>query len=203
MESSRDDLTIPIQSGSGLSSNPSEDVIKQLADAVTERVTQQISKTWQTYNLTQPQTAEVESEDTSAPLPYNNEVKKNDLNDVFDEKQLLKLVPARYKHKAQILLKQFDNHPNEITWSPDGSILIDQVSLPQSDIYLLFPLLFQKSSNPSKIAGFDDFVAKIKEMGLDHLTNSRITKSLKVVKKSIEPQTLKNSDSKNWWYIGP
>ena len=214
---SQDD-TLPIQSGSGLCTSHQEgsgildhfsidkiaDVVKQkLLPTVTAELTKLIpaaataaNTAWQNFNLNQPAELEVVPENTTPPLPFNNTVSKCDLNDVFDESRLLKLLPPSHRRKAEVLIRQFNKHPNELTWSSDGTILVDEVSIPNSDIYLLLPLLF-KSSRQSKAPGFEDFVLKIKEMGLDHLINSKHVKSIKSIASS--PKTNK---SKNWWFIG-
>jgi hypothetical protein len=112
-----------------------------------------------------------------------------------DEERLLKLVPPRYRRQAQILINQFNIRGNELTWNSDGIIFIDQISLPNSNIYVLFPYLF-KMKHPKDLNGFDDFTKKISEMGLDHLIVKRF--------KSVPEQRVKNiskNTSVNWWFL--
>lgn len=140
--------------------------------------------------------------------PTNFDVKlvKDDLNDVFDEQKLLALVPNSHKKSAKILLTQFDKRGEELTWNSTGTIFINQISIPGSNIYVLFPLLFKKQYK--KIQGFDEFVQKINDMGLNDLI------VVKAKYKSYEPndivkQTLigganakSDSIAVPWWYIG-
>jgi hypothetical protein len=105
------------------------------------------------------------------------------------------MVPQRHRRQAQILLQQFDKRGNELTWNSDGIIYVDQTSLPQSNIFLLFPYLF-KMKHPKNLPAFEDFRKKIYDMGLDHL----------IVKKyKAKAQSNQMSDSKkqsvNWWFL--
>lgn len=107
------------------------------------------------------------------------------------------------KKNAKKLLRAFEERPNELTWSSDGIIYIDQVSVPRSNIFTLFPMLFKKTRN-SNLIGEEDFVQKIKEMNLTYL----IEKDSKVSNqagKGIKTKDAKNStlSSGDWWYIGP
>ncbi len=105
----------------------------------------------------------------------------------------MKLVPSHHRRQAQILLKQFNVRGNELTWNSDGVIFVDQTSIPESNIFVLFPYLF-KMKHPKNLAGFDDFIKKIHEMGLDHL----------IVKKFTALQRVKNTSNKpsvNWWFL--
>ena len=102
-------------------------------------------------------------------------------------------MPPRFRTQANTLLEQFNNRGDELTWNSDGVIFIDQISIPNSDIFVLFPYLF-KTKHPKDLKGFDDFIGKITEMGLSHL----------IVKKAILPQKnlVKMKESKsNWWYL--
>jgi hypothetical protein len=111
---------------------------------------------------------------------------------IADEQRLLKLIPARHRKQASTLLNQFNKRGNELTWNSDGVILIDQTSIPNSDIYLLFPYLF-KMKHPKNLTGFEDFQKKIYEMGLDHL----IVKRYKPVKENKKT----SNEPLNWWYL--
>ena len=93
-------------------------------------------------------------------------------------------------------MEQFNSRGNELTWNSDGVIFIDQVSIPNSDIFLLFPYLF-KAKHPKNLNGLQDFVQKIKEMGLDHLITVGIKKSTKN-----QDSPTKTGESVNWWFLG-
>jgi hypothetical protein len=107
------------------------------------------------------------------------------------------LVPPRYRRQAEVLLQQFNKHGNELTWNSDGVIFIDQISLPNSDIFVLFPYLF-KSKHPKDLNGFEDFLKKINEMGLTHLIVSKHSQRSNNLNSSL-PST---SKSQNWWFLG-
>ena len=119
---------------------------------------------------------------------------KNDENDSFDEKRLIRLIPSRHKKQATILLQEFNDRGNELTWNSDGVIFIDQVGIPESDIFVLFPYLF-KARHPKSLNGFEDFVKKIQDMGLDHLT-------MKKSRHQSSPKLSVQTTSENWWYLG-
>jgi hypothetical protein len=104
------------------------------------------------------------------------------------------LVAPKNRRQAATLLHQFDTRGNELTWNSDGIIFVDQTSIPNSNIYQFFPYLF-KQRHPKNLSGFDDFIDKIKEMGLDHL----------ILHKPPKVKEVAFSDSKtepNWWYLG-
>ena len=116
-----------------------------------------------------------------------------------DEKRLIKLIPSKYRRQALELLKQFDQRGNELTWNSDGIIFVDQISIPNSDIHILFPYLF-KQKHPKNLSGFEDFLKKISEMGLDHLIVKASAYTRKNQKALSGGSTA--SSSVNWWYIG-
>ena len=106
------------------------------------------------------------------------------------------MVSSRDHRRASKLLEQFNKRGNELTWNSDGIIFIDQTSIPESDIFLFFPKLFKKSL-PKNLPGFEDFVQKIADMGLDHLISSKSPKS-----DHISGEGSSKITSPNWWYIG-
>ena len=112
------------------------------------------------------------------------------------ENRLLLFIPKGEKKRAKQLLSEFDQRPNELTWNSEGIIFVDQVSIPLSNIYTFFPLLFKKKQ-PKNMPGFEDFVAKIKQMGLFFDMQSE-----KETKK-ITPQKMNGGALDAWWYIGP
>ncbi len=110
----------------------------------------------------------------------------------LDEKRLLKLIPPRHRREAEVLLEQFNKRGNEFTWNSDGVIFVDQTSVPNSNIFKLFPYLF-KMKHPKNLTGFEDLQKKIHEMGLDHL----IVKKYKVQSSKVTKQ----SSTVNWWFL--
>ena len=119
------------------------------------------------------------------------------LNFWTDEKRLINLTPQKYRKKAALLLKEFSRRGNELTWSTDGIIYVDEISIPSTDIYVLFPYLF-KAKRPKNLLGFEDFVQKINCMGLYHLIYQK-PKLYECSKSKNNPKPLENLA--NWWYL--
>ena len=107
------------------------------------------------------------------------------------------------------MLDEFDKRANELTWNPSGTIFIDQVAIPGSNLFTLFPLLF-KLRRSEKLIGLTDLIQKIDDMGLSsYIVNTNIGKrkslldkneSKKLFKKNVDNQ---ESSEFNWYYIGP
>lgn len=154
--------------------------------------------------------SEVVPESSVPPVPYNNVMLKNDLNDSFDRKAVLKKVPKSWKSNALRLLEIFDERPSELTWDSSGHIYIDEQAIPNSNFFVLFPYLFRKVK-PTKLTGFSDFKSKVEEMGLKHLIlpykgHEKESKNNELNEKKSKNVELQNSNfqstSSNWWYIG-
>ena len=95
------------------------------------------------------------------------------------------------------MLQQFNIRGNELTWNSDGVIFVDQTSIPNSNIFHLFPYLF-KSKRPKDLQGFDDFIEKIESMGLTHLVQ---VKTKIISGSNATTTTTSKSNSQNWWYL--
>jgi len=128
-------------------------------------------------------------------LPYDNIVKKNDEADVFDENRLVGLVPNNQKKKAKELLKQIDENGHLITFNSSGVLFLNGISIPNSNIFEIFPMLF-KISKPSNTPGLLDIIKQIDSMKLSYLI---VTKS-KEPKKNQKEENMKISE--NFWYLG-
>ena len=103
-----------LQSGSGLTNSdvhkrklsPDDDFITKVATLVTERLSnplqsaRPVNTLWTNYNLSPPSTSVIGSVQTTPPLPFDVKRFKNDDNDSFDEKQLMKCVPPKFKKQA-------------------------------------------------------------------------------------------------------
>ena len=107
------------------------------------------------------------------------------------------------KKNAKKLLEEFDKRGNELTWNNHGTIFIDEVSIPGSNLFTLFPLLF-KLRRSEKLIGLNELIQKIDDMGL----SSFIVKK-KSFKKNKRPQTTTSlsghgiNDDFPWYYLGP
>ena len=108
-------------------------------------------------------------------------------------------MPQKYQKKASQLLKEFNVRGNELTYDSSGVIYIDGVSIPHSDIFVLFPYLF-KAKRRKNLTGFDNFFQKIADMGLLDLVYKREVKYF--VEKKVQEKVTKTDDSDvNWWFL--
>lgn len=136
---------------------------------------------------------------TLPPVPFDSQIVQNSLNDPYDEKLLLKRVPTHLRKNALHLISALQELSNEITWDSNGVVYISQSSIPNSNIYKIFPKLFSKTKSNSWLPGFQDFFQKLKSLGLIHLTNVHTpTKQSQTGSGQIEKPDL----SGQWWYIG-
>lgn len=133
---------------------------------------------------------------------FNAPVFKNDTNDVFDESRLLGFVPKSKRKQAQELLKLFDKYASEITWNSSGIIYIEQVAIPNSNIFITFPYLF-KASVPKNLPGFKELVQKIVDLGFGHLISFKHSKTNKIAQVPPTNLNLPNEENVPWWYLGP
>ena len=157
---------------------------------------------FQNYNLGPPAQVSTANPNTNPPLPYSVNQVKDDLNTQFDENQLLKTIPPRFRRLAQILLKEFNSRANEVTWTPDGSLLIDEVSIPKSNIYVIFPFLFMGKKLHSGIPGLQELLIKIKDMGLDHLIKTKPLSQKSNFKNFATKGTRSKELTGKWWFLG-
>jgi hypothetical protein len=171
-----------------------EELITKIANVVVQKISNQ---TPIPNNDLSPQIPLIQDANSSSNvLPYDNIITKNDESDGFDEKRLLNIVPNGYKTKAKRLLELF-NDEGQITFNSRGIVFINGESLPDSNIFQLFPFLFQKRK-PSNIPGLLDLVEAIKRCGYSNYIN--ISKSTTKLKNS----TNKNNSniSTNYWFLG-
>jgi hypothetical protein len=110
----------------------------------------------------------------------------------------LTLVPKGHKKNAKILLNEFDQRGSELTWNSDGVIFINQVSVPGSNIFEIFPFVF-KSFKPKSVPGLLEFVTKIEEMGLQNLIVLKSSLRNNEVKKDEITSEKKSADK--WWFL--
>lgn len=116
------------------------------------------------------------------------------------------MIPKSHYGNAKFLLNEFTKRGNELTWNSQGTVFIDQTSIPNSNIFVLLPLLFKRNQKSfSTIAGYDDMVQKIFDMGLSDLICAK-KKNRKVVQKFENLDSKLQSESETevpWWYLGP
>ena len=118
--------------------------------------------------ITTPALKEVESKDKPL-INYSVPIKKNDDNDDFDESALLHLISKKQKFAAKVLLDKIDDRGSELTWNSSGTIYIDKTSIPNSNIFTVYPYLFQNTWPKRDIPGLKEVVAKLEDIGLSSL----------------------------------
>ena len=204
------------QSGEGsglknqkLNDSDNSDSEDDIYDVIANRLAKKLQKTkanqFEPQQTSSPLNIEVSSPNTAPPIPFSNPIKKSDENDKFDEKQLLLLIPKGKKKNAKSLLSEFDKRPNELTWNSDGVVFIDQVAVPRSNIYTIFPMLFKKRVE-SNLIGLADFLKKLEEMKLTFLLHKTSENEEAVGKGSTNATSSTQNQPKSstpWWYIGP
>jgi hypothetical protein len=83
----------------------------------------------------------------------------------------------------------------------DGVIFVNQVSIPGSNIFELFPFLY-KSIKPKSVPGLLDFLAKIKEMGLqEYIVLSQKDSHKLEIPSRADQEEQSGSSSTNWWFL--
>lgn len=138
---------------------------------------------------------------TTSQATYGVPLNKNDENDSFDELALLERVPKRHQSNARKLLQVFDDHPEDITWNSSGVLFIDDIAIPNSDIRLIFPHLFEGQIDSSfDIKGLQELILKIQLMGLERFISKR--HKTKIVKVQDLSSDESDSDSTPWYYVG-
>ena len=186
------------QEGGGLNS---ANFVDQIAEAVIRKIDSQtggINPRWRYYERSEPTIATVAPSNTEPPPHFTTPIVETDMNDSFDEVNLLKKVPKPFKKNASLLLKEFDQRPNELTWDSNGHIYIEEKVIPNANIFVLFPRLFNKRAT-KQTPGMADFLDKLSSMGLNHLVRSDLHRT---TAKTPKKETTSKTSSQNWWYIG-
>jgi|LakMenE18May11ns_1017448.scaffolds.fasta_scaffold9749403_1 hypothetical protein len=99
-------------------------------------------------------------------INYSVSMIKNDDNDNYDESALLHLIPEKDKFNAKCLLSKLETRGSELTWNSSGVVFIDNISIPNSNVFMIYPHLFQKSLPKSQIPGLKEVIKKLEDMGL-------------------------------------
>ncbi len=115
------------------------------------------------------------------------------------------MIPKGNKKAAKILLNEFNARGNELTWDSNGTLFIDQVSIPGSNMYFLFPILFKKKRS-SHLPGLQQLVSKINDMGLSDFINTsqlQITHDAFSTRNNSKKDAVPLVENEKWWYLGP
>lgn len=208
------------QTGSG-SNAINEELVKQITNLVTQQIISQFQLTPSTSNTpvvnSQEGTGaqdlitefpeEIPPKDPFSPEnePVPSVVHKSQMNDEFDNERLVNSVPNEFKTRARNLLTSLLKYSSDITFKADGTIFIDQTSLPSSNIFEIFPFLFKPLKLPDSKPYLLQLATKISTLGLGHLINKRLTRGLN--RKGVIPDQdklhMQIKTSKHWWYLGP
>jgi len=210
---------VPEQSGSGSVPNSSlpfsEDIVKHISNLVTQQLANQFQLQPKVPTYQEGSGANDLFPELPEPIIDNNThenaptslsiVHKSVPHDEFDNSKLISLVPKRLKTRAAELLEKLAKFSNDITWTSNGVIFIDQNSLPDSNIYEIFPQLFRTPSAPDKIMYLNQIATKIASLGFGHLLSKSLTYGL-IRKRNIANENeimTEIKTAKNWWYLGP
>jgi len=108
------------------------DFVSRIATAVSAQLAKQeqeknlahtrpIVSNYQYYEKSLPlTTSDVQPALTTPPVQFDTQVFQNAMNNSFDQKRLLKLIPNPYKKSAKSLLEILDQRANELTWDSSG-----------------------------------------------------------------------------------
>jgi len=127
---------------------------------------------------------------------------KSKQHDNFDDKKLIELVSEKFKNRAKILLQKIIENPLQIDFNSKGEIFIDTQSVPESNIYQIFPELFIRKKK-KYLPGLSELATKIAFLNWGHLINRGITKGLKRPRNYKIHNNTEHSlkEFKNWWYM--
>lgn len=131
-------------------------------------------------------------------------IQKDDENTKFDEAELLTFIPPKHLKKAKLLLNEIEQRPYAISWNSSGTLFINSIAIPKTDIYKLFPALFKKKK--LKLNGIDELVTALNELGLQSFIEfypSTTKPSIfnKDEENIVLPQ-IQFANNVQWWYIG-
>ncbi len=135
-----------------------------------------------------------DSEDTL--INYSVPIVKNQDYDDYDESALLHLIAPKDQFKAKFLLQQIKDRGSELTWNSSGVVFINKISIPNSNVFVLYPHLFQNTLPRLEIPGLKEVVKKLEIMGLAqyiglHLPSTDLIQGSGL---SIEKATLQSKD---------
>jgi hypothetical protein len=82
---------------------------------------------------------------------------------------LLHLISKKQKFAVKVLLDKIDDRGSELTWNSSGTIYIDKTSIPNSNVFTVYPYLFQKTWPKRDVPGLKEVVAKLEQIGLNNL----------------------------------
>lgn len=120
----------------------------------------------------------------------------------FHKEDLLKLVPARFRGRANQLLDYILQNPMNINWNVNGVLTVCGQQIPNSDISDIFPELYKFHPN-LKVRGLIDLIQFLCSSGLGNLI--RKSKYWFLIRKSNQKFNQVGDglpDNIPWYYIG-
>jgi len=122
--------------------------------------------------------------------------------DKFDAERLINNTPQRFHRRAQMLLEKIKQDPLSIDFNAKGELFIDSVSIPDANIFEIFPQLFDRKKK-KLIPGLFELAAKISFLNYGYLISPGITKGLKRPKnyEMHKDTTTSLKELKKWWYM--
>lgn len=121
---------------------------------------------------------------------------------------LLSKIPSAYHDDARKLLAYFLDNPTAISWDENGILTVDDITIPQSNIFQIFPQLYAKTPK-STLPGFVTLCTYIFTAGLQNLikikkfhqfTRKRPLNGELKPDEEVDLRTF--SSNKRWYYIG-
>jgi hypothetical protein len=174
-----------------------DDFVTKVALLVTEKIKPRLpGNIWNNFSLSLPNSTCIETANTEPPIHYENLRVKTDENDVYDEKRLLSLTPPKFRKNGKILINKLNERSLELTWNSSGTVFVDEIAVPNSNMFILFPYLF-KAKRPKDLNGFQELYNKIIEMGLQKFIYKK-PDTYQVEKKQVKVQ---QDLSDNWWFL--
>lgn len=204
------------QTGGGFQLNVAEDdeedSIIKIANLVANRLNKQAETTIHSDSIVPQTVPSLASINELPSSSFGVQITKSDDNTEFEELRLLSLIPKRNQKNAKLLLDEFNNRGNELTWNSNGNIFVKTVAIPNSNIFELFPYLFQsKFKKMPHLIGFEELLSQINEMGLQNLISFKLSTNQTNQKKSSTTSNIKDKTGGShnvestipWYYIGP
>lgn len=175
--------------------------IDQIAELVAERLQQRsITSNWPFYETSEPTTSSSVQQHLPAPNNYGIQVNKSDLHDIFDLKKVYSKVPKEHRSNALKLMNEIEKRSSEVSFDTSGTVFIDGDSIPNSNFFVYFPLLYKKRI-PKNLPGFQDFVNKLNSMGLrEFYTISTNLRQKQKIDKALQHEIDKPKE-KAWWLL--
>jgi len=141
---------------------------------------------------------------TTAPPGTDVVIHKSKQSSEIADQSLINILPGRFKTRGAKLLQSLSNFPSTLTWSNTGIVFINQLSVPNSNIYEIFPKLFKFVKNLDSVFGLSEVINTVASLGFGSLINrqyvSGLTRPYKILNQDTIFEDLKTH--KYWWFLG-